>query len=250
MITKELLEARWKAIIFLLIAIIVSAGNSALYPIAETQLSSENTVPASLKNLVPADLPQTFNAYAWDHWFATNGPFFLGLFAAVLGGSLIASEVSNGSIFFLLSKPVSRDRILLTKYGVSVSLLLVVNVVNSIGIAIVGIILGHTPVLLPLLFATGLLWLGTLFPLGLALFFSVVSPDSLRPVVFSLVITIMLILLPLLSPNWTDWSLLHAWNNRNAYLSGSFPLKEYLVSLVFAVVPLFAAFAAFRQKAY
>jgi hypothetical protein len=89
-----------------------------------------------------------------------------------------------------------------------------------------------------------------LFPLGLALFFSVTSPDSLRSVVFSLLITTALVLLPTVLPNGLDWSLWHYWSSLDAYLTGSFPLKEYLVCLVTALVPLLAALIVFRRKAY
>jgi len=248
--TKELLEARWKVITFALLALIGSAGNVAFYPFNMTQPAADSDVPSTLQNLVPEHLANTFNAFVWERWFATNGPFFLGLFAAILGGGLIANEVSKGTIFFLLSKPVSRERILLTKYGVSAGLLLAVSVMSSMALAIMSIVLGHPQDLLHLLIATALLWLAALFPLGLALFFSVVSPDSLRPVVFSLLITVALALLPAVLPNGLDWSLWRYWNSPAAYLTGSFPLKEYLVCLVMAVVPLLAALIVFRRKAY
>jgi ABC-type transport system involved in multi-copper enzyme maturation permease subunit len=248
--TKELLEARWKVIIFTLLALLTSAGNIDFYPLNAAQPAADSDAPPMLQNLVPAHLANTFNVFVWQSWFGTNGPFFLGLFAAILGGGLIANEVSKGTIFFLLSKPVSRERILLTKYGVSAGLLLAVSVMSSIALAVMSIVLGHPQNLLHLLIATGLLWLAALFPLGLALFFSVVSSDSLRPVIFSLLITIALVLLPAILPNGLNWILWHYWNNLDAYLTGSFPLKEYLVCLVTAAVPLLAALIVFRRKAY
>jgi ABC-type transport system involved in multi-copper enzyme maturation permease subunit len=248
--TKELLEARWKVIIFELLALLTSAGNIVFYPSNTMQPSADHDIPSMFQNLVPSHFTNSFNTFVWESWFATNGPFILGLFAAILGGGLIANEVSKGTIFFLLSKPVSRERILLIKYGVSAGLLLAVSAMSSIALAIMSIVLGYPQDLLHLLIATVLLWLAALFPLGLALFFSIVSPDSLRPVVFSLLITITLVLLPAILPNGLNWSLWHYWNNLDAYLTGSFPLKEYLVCLVTALVPLLAALIVFRRKAY
>lgn len=247
--TKELLEARWKVITFALLALLGVAGNIASYPFYKIIVTTNN-VPSLLQNLLPELLANSFNTFVWSHWFATNGPFILVIFAAILGGGLIANEVSKGTIFFLLSKPVSRERILLTKYGVSSGLLLAVSVMGSIVIAIAGIILGHPQDLLPLLVATGLLWLAVLFPLGLSLFFSIVLSDSIRPVIFSLLITAVLVLLPASLPNGLDWSLWRYWSSLDAYLVGSFPLKEYLVCLVVALMPLFAALVVFRRKAY
>ncbi len=246
--TKELLEARWKIITFALLALLGSAGNVAFYPLHQSPANGRVTFP--LPGLVQEPLTTPFNAFVWETWFVTNGPFILGIFAAILGGGLIANEVSKGTLFFLLSKPVSRERILLTKYGVSAGLLLVVSVISSIAIAIIGIVMGHPQDVLSLLVATGLLWLAALFPLGLSLFFSVVSPDSLRPVVFSLLITVAVALLPSILPHGLNWSLWHYWGSLDAYLRGSFPLKEYLVCLVTAMVPLLAAIVVFRRKAY
>ena len=243
--TKEVLEARWKVITFALLAFLGIAGNMATYPFV-----AGSSVPSTPPNLGPTRLPNTFNAFVWSHWFAANGLLILGLFAAILGGGLIANEVSKGTIFFLLSKPVSRERILLTKYGVSAGLLLAVSVMGSVVVVIASIILGHPQDLLHLLIATGLLWLATLFPLGLALFFSTVLPDSLRPVIFSLLITVGLVLLPTILPNGLNWSLWHYWSSLDGYLAGSFPFKEYLVCLVTALVPLLVALIMFRRKAY
>jgi ABC-type transport system involved in multi-copper enzyme maturation permease subunit len=246
--TKELLEARWKVIIFGLLALVTSAGNIAFYPLDRTQSGADSN--GLFQNLVPAHLANNFNAFVWENWFAMNGPFVLGLCAAILGGGLIANEVSKGTIFFLLSKPASRERIVLTKYGVSAGLLLAVSVMSSIALAIISIVLRHPQDLLRLLIATVLLWLASLFPLGLALFFSVVSPDSLRSVVFSLLITIALVVLPLALPNGLNWSLWRYWNSPDAYITSIFPLKEYFVCLVTALVPLLAALVVFHRKAY
>lgn len=246
--TKELLEARWKVITFALLTVVMAGGNVAFY--ALDPAATENDAPPFIQPFLPGNIAHTFSTYAWESWFATNGPVFLGLFAAVLGSGLIANEVNKGTIFFLLSKPVSRERILLTKYGVCAGLLLAVSVLGGIAFALMSTVLGRPQDGLHLLSATGLLWLATLFPLGIALFFSVILPDSLRPLVFALLITAALILLPAILPNGMNWSLWRYWSNLDAYLTGNFPLKEYLVSLVVALIPLVAALSVFRRKVY
>ncbi|HEY0754158.1 MAG TPA: ABC transporter permease [Ktedonobacteraceae bacterium] len=246
---KELLAARWKLLIFALLAFLGVAGNIPGYALDRTVVAN-GSVPAVFQNMVQGLFMTNFNAFVWEHWFATNGPLVLGTFAAILGGGLIASEVSSGTIFFLLIKPVSRERILLTKYGVSTGLLLAVSIMSSIVVALVCSALGYPQDLLHLLVATGLLWLAALFPLGLSLFFSIILPDSVRPVIFSLLITLALALLPALLPAGLNWSLWHYWCSLDAYLTGSFPLKEYLVCLVTALLPLLAALVAFAKKAY
>lgn len=249
--TKELLEARWKLISFALLALLVAGLNVGSYQFVKGLMPGMLTggsVPPGIQNLVQERLA-SFNAFAWGGWFQLNAPFVLALGAAILGCGLIAGEVSKGTIFFLLSKPVSRERILLTKYGVGTGILFAVTLTASITIEGVSIALGHPQDVLRLLVATVLLWLGALFPLGLSLLFSVVFPDIVRPLAFALVITVVLSL-PAIFPNGQDWSLVRYWSSSDAYLTGSFPLKEYLVCLATAALPLPGALIMFRKKAY
>lgn len=249
--TKELLEARWKLISFALLALLVAGLNVGSYQFVKDLMpgvSTGGSVPPSIQNLVQERLA-SFNAFAWGGWFQLNALFILGLGAAILGCGLIAGEVSKGTIFFLLSKPVSRERILLTKYGVSMGILFAVTLTASITIEGVSIALGHPQDVLRLLVATVLLWLGALFPLGLSLLFSVVFPDIVRPLAFALVITVVLSL-PAVFPNGQDWSLVHYWSSSDAYLNGGFPLKEFIVCLVAAALPLLGALVVFRRKTY
>nr|BBH87976.1 hypothetical protein KTC_27270 [Thermosporothrix sp. COM3] len=245
---KELLEARWKVITFLLLALLGSAGNilfSSLLPSA----TDEHMVPM-FQSVAQEPLKDTFEALVWQSWFMMNGPAILGLFAILLGSGLIANEVNKGTLFFLLSKPISRDRLLLTKYGVSAGLLLIVGLMSALTVVLVCLLLGHAQNILNLLTATGLLWLGTLFPLGVSLCFSILSPDSLRPVIFTLLVVLALTLLPMSLPGGQNWSLWHYWGSQSAYITGHFPLKEYIVCFVVAVVPLLLALIVFRRKAY
>ena len=90
--TKELLEARWKVITFALLALLGVTINIAFYPFDKITAANSD-VPAMIQHLVPEYSENTFDAFVWDHWFAANGLFILGLFAAILGGGLIANEV-------------------------------------------------------------------------------------------------------------------------------------------------------------
>jgi ABC-type transport system involved in multi-copper enzyme maturation permease subunit len=248
--TKELLEARWKVLTFTLLALLVVAGNIAVYQYTNVLLKSGEAASPMFQDVAQDPLMKNFTAFVWDRWFATNGPFLLMLFAVVLGSGLIADEVKKGTIFFLLSKPVSRERILLTKYAVSAWLLLAVSIINGLAIIIASIVMGQPQNLLHLLIATVLLWLAALFPLGVSLFFSLFSSDTIRPLVFSLFLTVVLVVLPVVLPNGWDWSLGSYWSNQHVYLVGGFPLKEYLVCLLTALVPLVAGLVVFRRKTY
>jgi hypothetical protein len=68
--------------------------------------------------------------------------------------------------------------------------------------------------------------------------------------VYSLFIAVAFVLLPVMLPDGLNWSLWNYWSNQSAYLAGGFPLKEFLVCLLTALVPLLAALFVFRRKAY
>ena len=249
MYTKELREARFKCILFAILVAFSASSSAILYSFTSGMINTSNSqLPAPLA----AQMQQTFssfNSYIWGGWFQINGILYLAVFAAILGTSLIAGEVSRGSIFFLLSRPVGRDRVLLIKYGVSALLVLLVALLGTVLIFTIGTIVGHSVDLSRMLLATLLAWLGTLFVLGLTLVCSVLFSDVLRPALVALGVTAVLAL-PAFIPTLQRWSLISYWSSADAYFKGTFPLTNLIVDLVAAVLPLIVALVLFRKKAY
>ena len=251
MAVKEFIEARWKAMIGGAVAFVVAAGLAGTYNLLKSLLATGDAtkqVPTQLQAQIQ-QLMGNYDAYAWSQWFSKNGPQVLAILAAVLGASLIASEVNKGTIFFLLSKPVSRDRVLLIKYAVNALILLGVMALGSLGLLAAAAIVGHVQNVGGVLISTVLLWLGMLFVLGLSLLFSVLFKDVLRPLILALLITVVLSI-PGLIPNANDWNLTFYWSNFAAYQGMVFPLKELIICLVAAIVPVALAIPLFRKQAY
>ncbi|KAA3608696.1 MAG: hypothetical protein DWQ01_11365 [Planctomycetota bacterium] len=96
--------------------------------------------------------------------------------AALMGSGLIAREVDNGTAEFLLSRPISRTRILMTRWAVGVALLTIPVFLSSWGgwlmgpwidepnIPLRGVMLGsaYMSLFLTMLFSATV-WLSTLF---------------------------------------------------------------------------------------
>ena len=63
--TKEVLEARWKMITFAVLALLVSAGNVAFYPLHQSSVDGRVAFP--LQSLMQEPLTTPFNAfhYRW-----------------------------------------------------------------------------------------------------------------------------------------------------------------------------------------
>ena len=99
--------------------------------------------------------------------------------AAVPGCGLIGAEANKGTTSFLLSKPVSRVRVLLILYAVSAAILLAIVVAASAALLIASVIVSHPQAIAGVALSTLLLWLGALLMLGLAMLFSVLFKDPL-----------------------------------------------------------------------
>lgn len=252
MAVKEVIEARWKAIIGVVVCIVGAGALAASYDLIQKLLAGQNIqsrAPAALQGQVQQLLGGSYNVYIWGNWYTKNGAEVVAIMAAVLGCGVIASEVNKGTIFFLLSKPVGRARVLLVKYAVNAALLLAMVVAGSVALVVTAAIVGHPQNLGGVAISTLLLWLGALFVLGLAMLFSVVFKDILRPLLFALMIAIVAAI-PGFIPGWSDWSLPGYWSSQAAYLGQEFPLKALVVCLVAGAIPVIVAIPLFRKQAY
>ena len=208
--------------------------------------------------------------------------------AALLGVALVSGEVSQGTIFLLLSRPLSRTRIFMTKYLTGVAVLLLVALLGGVGAVVSGFAHGYPATstdIVEVLASTGLLWLGTLSVLGVATLASVLFRDVIRSVIATVVACYAVIS----APSWiseiasTVWLLTNEqdfmnspmvqegwyesfevfritryWSFLDPYESTMVPYAvpppglplSLLVCLVAAALPLIAALWIFRRRGY
>lgn len=253
MISKELIEARGKIIIAIVLTLALTLLIAFSYDLLRNALGPAiGDLPAVLRSQVEAVMGD-FSSYVFFQWFGKNGQMVLAGLAAFLGGGLIAGEVSKGTIFFLLSKPVSRPRVFMTKYGVAAAIQLAICLLSALCLLIVGIVTGHSQNIVGLLASALLIWLGTLGVLGIAALFSVLFDDLLRPVGLALLVAIVVGIPGLVSallPDWANWSIPNYWYSLAAFQGTGFPAKELAVCLIAAIIPLAIALPLFRKKAY
>lgn len=252
MIAKEMLERRWQLIGGIILAALSVIGG----------LVSRSMLAGSLEQAPRGDVPEvmrsqldllagSFDAYAWYQAFnpaQSVGPILI-ILAAIIGGSLIAGEIGRGTIFTLLSRPVSRTRILLTKYAVGAGILLAISTLGAATMLALSLILGHPQPLAGALISLLNFWLGILFVLGVATVFSTISHDVLRPIAFTLV-TVLALSAPALFQGGSQWVLPAYWSSLPAYLGQEFPWKNLLIVLISAVIPVALAVVLFRRQQY
>jgi len=252
MITKELIDARWKVIIGAVLGVCLVLVSAFTYDLIASALTSEQK--QSISNAAGNGILERLTNYGIFAWSQTYSPtnntgVILIIVAALIGASLIAGEVSKGTIFLLLSRPLSREQIVLTKFGVGAALMLGMNVLVSVVLAIASSITGHPQNLGGIAISALLFWLGTVFVLGVAAVFSVVFSDVLRPLALAAGVLILLSL-PAFFPHGGDWVLPTYWSSLPAFLGQEFPLKALVISLIAAAVPVVLAVPLFKRQQY
>jgi ABC-type transport system involved in multi-copper enzyme maturation permease subunit len=202
------------------------------------------------------------SAFLWANFFNNLTLYLLvGVGGAVLGAGLVASEISSGSIFVLLSRPVSRTRALLTKYGVAAALSLMLCALCGVLALAVGAWQGiAAPPVGGLVLSIVLLWLGMLFVMGLTLLYSVVVPSALAAGILGFFTTYIMVLTPLFHSGTgphvhyflggLDWSIVQYWGSLGVYAGVDSPVKALAVAGVAALLPAVAALVLFVRKAF
>jgi ABC-type transport system involved in multi-copper enzyme maturation permease subunit len=250
MVVKEVMEARWKIIVGAIVTLMAAAAFAATYELLIGFLTGPAAqVGGAAQEQIDALVKGGYDVYIWSQWFSKTAPQVLAILAAIMGAGLIAGEVGKGTIFFLLSKPVSRTRVLLTKYSVNALALLGISVLSSAAILVAAAVRGQPVHWAGVAVSSLLLWVGMLFILGLATLCSLFFKDVLRPLVIALLVVIVLSL-PGLVPGWGAWNLTGYWADYSAYLGNSFPLQALLILLVAAVLPVAVAIPLFRKQQY
>jgi ABC-2 type transport system permease protein len=251
MVVKEVVENRWKLFVGSIVALVLVLFTVYSFVYAAQIAPAVQAVPG----LSDADrqlVQQAFSdpvVWMWANWFAKNAGMVLAAVAAFVGGGAIAGEVSRGTIFLLLSRPLSRDRVLLTKYAVGAGIVLAVDVIASLALGLAAGWLGHPQPLGGLILSTLLLWAGTLSILGVGLLFSALSSEVLRPVAGALVVGVLIGVVGL-TPNGRPWDLTANWSSLPAYQGQAFPAAEFAICLLMAAIPLVGALLIFRRRAF
>ncbi|WLR49817.1 ABC transporter permease subunit [Bacillus tianshenii] len=232
-------------------------------PMAESGIKQIKQQIAINEYRIQHDIPPVEDKTLWG--FMTSAPSFTGiaaLFTIVIAASIVASEFSWGTIKLLLIRPVSRSKILLSKFIATLLFALFLLVFMFVSSFIIGVILfGFTGVELPYLAYSGgqvveynmVSYILTLYGLKSIDLIMMVTFAFMISTVFrssSLAIGLSLFLMftgqqivQLLSRY--DWSkyILFANTNLQQYMSGT-PLVEGM-TMTFSVIVLLVYFVIF-----
>lgn len=258
MIAKEWQDARWRLLVAAVPVVLAAFFLLAPY---------EDVV--RMVQGIPGEDPVRIALRDINDLYYFGGLFVLLPLAALLGVASISGEVSNGAIFLLLSRPVSRTRLLLTKYAISAGVLLVAAVLGKVLLLTVAALRGYplgqmriTETMLSVL----VLWLGVLFVLGTALLVSVIFQSITASIVACALTLFFVFALPVVAAGiypmgyastlslrlelYTYWMPAYYYYSNDSYGVGGFTLTNFLVCLIAAVIPLLTALWLFQRKAF
>lgn len=276
MVAKEWRDARWK---FAVATILVLLLSTYLTPYSEIVATAGEiggmTMGEGRDPALPPSVAYNAERMALDEmwgFYNVGGLVALGSLALVLGATLISGETGSGTISLLLSRPLSRTRILLTKYAVCAAVLLTAAALGGVLILTVAALreypmgdVSYSGVLLLGL----MMWLVSVFVLGVALLVSV----FFRGAIPSLAVTALALLAFFTFPenvlnviSIVDYRIL--MNSQSWYeffyrlapgryliapgvFKGDLPgAARFLYWTIAAAVPLLAAVWIFRKKSY
>ncbi len=278
MIAKELRNVWWMLIVGALIFLpTLASGPTPYAQLVEIAKSEPELLALQVPSIyeqdtkIPED-PVIFAAEEMALFFGGVGKTFLIPVAAVLGIGLISAEAGRDTIYFLLSRPISRTHVLLAKYAAGALALLGVAVLFGVGLIVSAGARGYpmdhlNPIGIAL--SILLLWLGSLSVFGLALALSVV----LKNLIWSAVAILALLALTwslsnLLVGFWMNYFLddhealglsaevvqramfPYYWSSKSLFLGRSLASTNFAFCLITAVLPLLAALWSFNRKAY
>lgn len=258
MVAKEWRDARWKLLVATVPVVLLAFPFVTPY---------EDVV--RMVQDIPGEDPVSYALRDLSDLYFFGGLFVLLPLAAFLGVASISGEVSSGTISFLLSRPVSRTRVLFVKYAISAGVLLVAAVSGKVLLltvaAVRGYPMGEMPVLETVL-SVLVMWLGVLFVLGTALLVSTIFRGILASIAACTLTLFLVFALPVvvayLFPAGYLWSLsmrlelFTYWVPTSHYYSdyvygiGGFALTNFLVCLISAAMPFVATLRLFNRKAY
>lgn len=247
MIAKEWRDARWKlavATVGVVPALLIVAAYLPPYKTAWRVVERFGDRTA---------LEQILNVYE-------GGAIALAFLAVLLGAAAVSEEVRRGTIFLLLSRPVNRSRLLLTKYAISAGALLSAAVAGHVALILAAIARGYPPGLWSVrgvVLSTVLLWIWSLSVLGLAFLFSVAFGNTPVSLMITAVVTYLSVyalphLLGVLVRYGTTEGMtpLYWWTNATLYAGEGLAPFNFLVCIAVAASLLLAPLWLFRRKAY
>jgi ABC-2 type transport system permease protein len=118
------------------IAVLTAAFYPSLSPSTGDSLSESSGAMSALLGLNPGIDPTTPLGYLWIALYANIVPWVLMALGITLGTAAIAGDEDTGVLEYMLSRPVTRTSIALSRFAAAVTILFVVSALTAISLII------------------------------------------------------------------------------------------------------------------
>lgn len=117
-----------------LVSVVTAAFFSSLGQTLGQSAESDSTT-ASLLGLGSGIDPQTPVGFLWAANYSNQLPWLLMAFAIALGTAAVAGDESEGTLEYLLSKPVTRTAVAMARAAGMITILVIASIVNLLAVA-------------------------------------------------------------------------------------------------------------------
>jgi len=245
---KEMKQNLWKFIIGTILLTITAISLPLLYDIVIDMVGnvSEEHISRFLPDM---SFIEDHNLYIWSQWHGKNLYQIGTILAIILGMNAVAGEVNNKTIGFLLTRPVSRSQVFITK-TLAGAIWLALSVAFSTLVLILmasyefgGIDIGR------LLIATLITLLGLLVLYSFTLLLSVLIDEPIKVGAVSALIIFLLSV-----PGWfsatREYSIFTHLNAFEYFVEGNFPVGVVLIFIIMIFSFLTISVRHFSQKEF
>lgn len=131
-------DRRRSTIVWTVSITLVSVVTAAFFPSLSTADlgAGDSSTMSSLLGLGSGIDPSTPVGFLWSFNYSNQLPWLLMALGIALGTAAIAGDESDGTLEYLLAKPVTRSQVAVARFAGMVSVLAIASVVNLVGVAL------------------------------------------------------------------------------------------------------------------
>ncbi|NLX90141.1 MAG: ABC transporter permease subunit [Firmicutes bacterium] len=250
LLRKELRETRWK----LVLGTAVLAATAIFLPLSFNFLKDLISAipPEQLERfggMMPANIFNDYSLYLWSQWNAKNLAQIGTILAVLVGMNLIAGEISGQTAGFLLTRPISRRSVFLTKALTGMLILISMVWFSTIVMVITAHFTPYTVDAGRLLLTTVITTLGLLVLFSLTLLFSTLIDEPVKAAGATLLVILLLVFCGWIEP-LRFLNIFYHMNGAQYFIGGTFPVVSTAIMCAAAVVLLAAGLRLFEKKEF
>ncbi|MDW7651855.1 MAG: ABC transporter permease subunit [Bacillota bacterium] len=251
LIKKELREALWKLVLGLALMIVTAASIPLMYEMIADLLSQLKLEEMGFfSNFMSPGILSDYSAYLWSQWNGKNLLNIGTVLAVILGMGTIAGEVSNQTISFLLTRPISRRTVFISKVFSGAFILAVIVAVSTVVMLVLAAV--SSPEFLDvgrLLVATCITFLGLLLIYIMTVFFSTILSDPVKVAGVTILAIIVMYTLGWFAVT-RKFALFVQMAAGGYFLGGVFPTGAVIVMLLTVVLLSAVGITVFERREY